>query len=106
MGIGADVMESDDSIGINQNVSAELSPIAAGFARPFASKDQFEVIPNGDWTINVPPRSSSHAVCVIQLLFGILKQRPRELGFFHIRQRHEVGIERDNFDFDVLLGQF
>ena len=62
MRIGADVMEPDDALWVNQYITAELPPVLTGFAWHAPAKNQLEVIPDRADSVNVPPTATCHSI--------------------------------------------
>ena len=100
----ADVVETYDSIGVDEYVSAELREVGSGEFESAPFGEELEVDAPCRESVEVPPIAALHAIGAIETAGRVDEERPFEVGGAYVGLRERVRLEGDDGDFDVPFG--
>lgn len=102
----ADMVQSNHSAGIDEHIASQLPPVLPGTSGETPPKNQFQILPNRWQAIDIPPASANHPIGLIEPLFRIFQQWPRQFGFTDIGQCQKIRVKRNDFHLHVAGIQF
>ncbi len=79
MWIGADVIQTHNSIRVNEHVSTKLPEVATRFARAITLEHRDHIIPSDSRLDQSPQRSSRDSISPIELAFGVNDNWPFQI---------------------------
>lgn len=79
MWIGADVIKTHNSIGVDKHVSTKLPEVAPRFARPITLEHRDHIIPSDCWFDQSPQSSPRDSIGSVKLAFGVNDNWPFQL---------------------------
>ena len=89
-------MQANNSIGIDQNIAAQLVKIPAAALKTSSLHEKFRINHPRSRSIDIPPAAAFHSISHIQGAGLIDKHRPRQIGLANVGLRRGTEFKSDD----------
>ena len=103
---GADMMQANDSVRIDENISASLVNVPFRLSQPLSLHNLLQINPPCFRPPYIPEGSGKHPVIPVCFAGVIDQKRPGQGSFGDITAGKETVLKRDHCDFHVPSGEF